>query len=1001
VCDVNAATLAQLVADPTAVGLGRVAMAPSLTPYGEVAAALVGAASPWVRALDGTWQFRLHRSPAEVELDGDWDDIAVPSSWVLPADGGHRRGAPIYLNVRMPFEGQAPFVPADNPTGVYRREFSVPSPWRRRRTLLRVGAANSMGFVWVNGAFVGFGTDSHLSSTYDITPHLRGGSNEVHLVVPRWSAATWVEDQDQWWMPGLHRSVELVSVPAIGLGDVATVPGLAADGTTGTLDLDVGVDAGIVDEPGPLTVEVAVVDVAGRRRRQHATTGRLDVPRWAPRGEGDEHAITYTWPGCRVLGRLDVPGIEAWNHETPRRYRVVVTLRDADGTVLDVRSRWTGFRRIELADRALLVNGLPVVINGVNHHDIDPDRGPATTPADARRDLELMKRHHVNAVRTSHYPKDESFYELCDELGLYVVDEADVETHGRWRATSDDPVYANAFLARGMRMVLRDRSRPCVVAWSLGNESGYGPSHDAMAAWIRRVDPSRVVHYEGGFSRDLDAASPVSDLVCPMYASVDRITEWSRAGTDRRPLILCEYNHAMGQAGGLADYWAVFGSVGGLQGGFVWEWADHGLRRNEPDGSSWIAYGGDFGEASHDGNFVCDGLVSADREPHPLLSELAALTQPVAVEHLGGTRLRVHNRRWFTDLGDLDVRWRLTSNGRRLGTGRLAVPTVEPRQAVDVELPALGSPPLEGDVLELTFAPSRSSRPAWAGAGWVAARCAIDLGGDARPPTVRRATGSIGIGDEGITVEDAAIGWPELSLWRAPTDNDDPPGDWRASTPAARWRADGLDRLVVTDTDVLRRRGAHVRTVRYETGTGRPIVHRQRLEPGEEGAVRVREQIEIDRTVGDLPRVGVRFELPTEFDRLSWLGLGPDDSYPDRRAAAWFGRWRAAVGELAVPFVRPQEYGLHVDTVSFDVASPAMVVRVEGDRPLAFSSLPHSVEELEAATHAHLLPARRATHVHLDIAHRGLGTAACGPDTHRRHLVPGGRYRFAWTLSAH
>ena len=327
----------------------------------------------------------------------------------------------------MPFAGQAPFVPADNPTGVYRRTFSVPAGWRGRRTLLRVGAANSMGFVWVNGEFVGFGTDSHLASTFDITAHVRRRTNSVCVAVPRWSASTWVEDQDQWWMPGLHRSVELVSVPPVALGDTAAVPGLAADDTTGTLDLDVGVDVAPDTGPGPLTVEVAVTDPLQRRRRPLATTGRLDVPRWTPRDGGDEHAIAYTWPGHRVIERLTVPGVEPWSHEHPRRYRVVIVLRDGDGAVLDVRARWTGFRRIERADRALLVNGAPVVINGVNHHDIHPDRGPATTAADTRRDLELMKQHHVNAVRTSHYPKDETFYDLCDELGLYVVDEADIE----------------------------------------------------------------------------------------------------------------------------------------------------------------------------------------------------------------------------------------------------------------------------------------------------------------------------------------------------------------------------------------------------------------------------------------------------------------------------------------------------------------------------------------------------------------------------------------------
>ena len=388
-----------------------------------------------------------------------------------------------------------------------------------------------------------------------------------------------------------------------------------------------------------------MTDPLQRRRRPLATTGRLDVPRWTPRDGGDEHAIAYTWPGHRVIERLAVPGVEPWSHEHPRRYRVVIVLRDGDGAVLDVRARWIGFRRVERADRALLVNGAPVVINGVNHHDIHPDRGPATTAADTRRDLELMKQHHVNAVRTSHYPKDEAFYDLCDELGLYVIDEADIESHGRWRATSDDPSYAASFLTRGMRMVLRDRSRPCVVAWSLGNEAGYGPSHDAMAAWMRRVDPSRPLHYEGGFSLDLDAESPVSDLVCPMYASVERIVAWSAAttrdratadpvrvqprdGPGRRPgrLLGC-VRRGRGPAGrlrvGVGRPRPPPPRVDGLGSGRC------------PEVTSWIAYGGDFGEPEHDGNFVCDGLVSADREPHPLLAELAALTQPVTVEPAG------------------------------------------------------------------------------------------------------------------------------------------------------------------------------------------------------------------------------------------------------------------------------------------------------------------------------------------------------------------------------
>ena len=992
-------------------------MAPALDPFGDVAAAQSGAPSPWVLSLDGRWEFRLVDDPDQVTLAdvgtdrpaGGWGELDVPGAWALQ---GH--GAPAYLNVRMPFEGQAPSVPAANPTGIHRRTFTVPARWRRRRLLLRVGAANSMGFVWVNGTFVGLGTDSHLASTYDISAAVRDGANTVCIVVPQWSASTWVEDQDQWWVAGLHRGVTLVSVPWVSLAGTATVPGLDADGTTGTLDLDIEVDdagRGTIDRAGEdaHTVEVSVHDPSSRRRTPVATTGALAVPVWPQRDPADpdgiaalEHVLTYTWPGHRVLGQLRVPGIVPWTHETPRRYRVVVTLRDATGGVIDVRTRWTGFRRVEVAGRRLLVNGVAVVINGVNHHDVHPDRGPATTPADTRRDLELMKRHHVNAVRTSHYPHDESFYDLCDELGLYVVDEADVESHARWRAVSDDPSYATSFLERGARMVQRDRSHPCVVAWSLGNESGYGPSHDAMAAWIRRVDPSRPTHYEGGFSRDLDAASPVSDIVCPMYASVERIVQWSREGRDeRRPLILCEYNHAMGQAGGLADYWAVFGAEAGLQGGFVWEWADHGLRRTAADGSTWFAYGGDFGEALHDASFVCDGLVSPDRVPHPLLGELAALGEPVVVRAASrGRRLTIENRRWFTGVDDLEARWTCARDGRVVARGRLELPAIGPRSSVDVPNPVGRAAGGDGrHTMTIELVPRRGRAPGWAPPGWVAGTSCVELGGTAATPAPPKRPVAIEAGAEGLAIGAIVVGWPELSLWRAPTDNDDPPGDWRVTTPAAGWRRDGLDHVEVTDVDVRHRGTAWIRTVHRVTATGTPVEHRQRLVVAD-GAARIEERVVIDRRIRDLPRVGVGFALPTSFDGIEWLGLGPGDSYPDRRAAARFGRWTTTVSGQTLPFVVPQEYGLHLDTVWVELRSPDIRVRIHGDRPLAFSALAHSVAELAEARHAHELPAPSATHVHLDVAHRGLGTAACGPDTHPRHLVPGGTYRFAWTLTA-
>ncbi|WP_276967116.1 glycoside hydrolase family 2 TIM barrel-domain containing protein [Desertimonas flava] len=1007
---------------PSTTGVGRLPMAGAADPFDDADEARRGESS-WVRSLDGDWQFREFANPDDIgpaEVGGEsanegepWSVVLVPGAWPLQRDDSRAR--PIYLNVRMPFGGHPPSVPEDNPTGVYRRTFTVAARWRRRRTLLRVGAANSMGFVWVNGRFAGFGTDSHLASTYDVSALLRPGENDVTIVVPRWSAATWIEDQDQWWLPGLHRSVELLSVPRpVSIADAALVPGLAVDGTTGTLDVDIALDvpADTLD-PGEYQVAIVVepLDVRLGARPKRLATTTITVPRWIE-GEPDRHRIAYTWPGHRARGRVEVPGIVAWNHEQPQRYRAIVELRDAAGTVVDVSTKLVGFRRVEIADRRLLINGIAVVINGVNHHDIHPDTGPVVSVDDLRRDLELMKRHHVNAVRTSHYPSREALYDLCDELGLYVVDEANIESHARWRSVAEDPQYAAAMLERGMRMVLRDRSHPCVIAWSLGNESGYGASHDAMAAWIRRVDPSRPTHYEGGFSLDLDAASPASDIVCPMYASVDRIVRWSREGgvggasRDRRPLILCEYNHAMGQAGGLADYWAVFGVEDGLQGGFVWEWADHGLRRRGVDGiTEWFAYGGDFGEIDHDGTFVCDGLVSPDRVPHPLLLELAALTQPVAGERLGDGRLRITNRRWFTDLSDLQARWKLAIDGEKVaGWSALELPPIAPQSSVIIDSPA-PSPGRPGRAtLTVRFAPARGKRPAWASEDWEPALCIVDVPNgepDRRRHQVSRPVVPIDVHDDALGVEGMSVASPSLSLWRPPTDNDDPPGTAWAGSAAARWRAQGLDRMAEPDDEVLTRRGATVsRDRRYRLATGEVVGHRQRIRRLPDGSVQFDERVDIPRSLTDIPRVGILLVLPPDFDHLSWLGRGPGDSYPDRHAATRHGRWTASVGDVQVPFVVPQEYGLHLDTEWFELSTGSLTLRIAGDRPLAFSALPHGPDALTAAGHAHELPPRQATWVHLDVAHRGLGTAACGPDTHDRWKIHGGRYRFTWTLGA-
>lgn len=980
----------RLWATPEVAGIGRVPMRPPLDPLDAGADPTTDATadSPYVRSLDGRWDFQLHANPAAAAAGGEtaaWGRIDVPGSWVLPATAN--RGTPIYTNVIMPFVAEPPAVPDDNPTGVYRRRFRVPRAWRPRRVLLEIGSADSTVEVSVNGEWIGYGTDSRLASTFDITDALQAGDNEVQLVVTAWSAATWVEDQDQWWLPGLHRSVRLVSVPAVSIGDAALVPGLerSDDAWLGTLDVGIEVDWGTAGPDDGWAVTVELDSFAGERL---AETGRLDVPRFQF-GEPLSELISATFfTGSVARARLCVPGVSPWSHESPTLYRATVRLVDPEGRVVDVRVQRVGFRSVEISGRDLLVNGVRVLIAGVNRHEFDPDRGRAVDIDAMRRDLELMKAHHVNAVRTAHYPDHPAFYDLCDELGLYVVDEANLESHGRQASLCLDPRYQLTFVERVMRMVQRDRNHCCVIGWSLGNESGDGPGHAAAAAWVRSVDPSRFLQYEGPFMHDLGAAAPVSDIVCPMYTSVPDLIAWSTAGSDPRPLILCEYSHAMGNAGGLDDYVAAFRAYPGLQGGFIWEWCDHGIRR--PDGD--FAYGGDFGETRHDANFCCDGLVSPDREVHPSLVEHAALFAPMALAPRRGG-VRVINRRSFEPIGGAAARWRLRADGAVVARGKVALPLIPAGSSADVALPAevvaaIDAVDAAAEVhLDLEVAPTIAAQVALRRARSSASR-------PGRPGrTVRLVVGdSVEIAWDGLTV--AA---PELCLWRAPTDNDGLKIGWLEGIGArGAWVRLGLDRLRCESTAVRSGRGSTRESRWVAEGSSDAIVHRQRLRV-DAATVRIDDEVVVPDAFDDLPRVGVRFELPTGFDRLRWFGLGPGDSYPDRRTLP-VGVWDERLDEQRLPYVMPQEFGHHVDTRWFELAAGRRRLHVGAPKPFGFTASRMSAESLTRELHASDLVPDDRVWVHVDGAHRGLGSAACGPEPHDRHRLRPGRYRWSWTM---
>ena len=605
--------------DPEVVSLRRLAMHVPL-PLGDDAR----------KSLDGKWAFELFDSPELVSAAAVTGPtpigtraVAVPGNWTLQDVGD----LPHYTNVQMPFDGPPPRLPDRNPTGVYRRSFTIGRGWKRHRIVLHIGGAESVHAVYLNDQFVGYGTDSRLPSEYDITDALVAGSNHLAIVVMRYSALSYVEDQDQWWMAGLHRSVYIEARTPVHVRDVRC-----------RADLDVASGIGSLE----VTTEVAftAAPVAGHQVRCTllAPNGkRIGSP--TVQAVPHQYAVPYTYRGFVTHHEFSVPRVQAWSAETPARYTVEIELLGPDGGVLERTQQRVGFRHVEIRQRQLLVNGQPVWIFGVNRHDHHPERGKAVTLDDMRADLLTMRAHNITAVRTSHYPNDNAFYDLCDELGFYVIDEANIESHGYNTSLCHDSRWLGAWVARGSRMVERDRNHPSIIVWSLGNESGYGANHDALAGWIRRADPSRPLHYEGAVFHKgwVDGGLAASDLVCPMYPTIDRIREYGESGLGTRPLIMCEYSHAMGNSNGsLADYWSVISTTPGLQGGFIWEWKDHGIRQVLPDGTVRLAYGGQFGDTPNDCNFVADGLVSSYGAPHPAMQELAGD---------GGTRQEGHTGR--------------------------------------------------------------------------------------------------------------------------------------------------------------------------------------------------------------------------------------------------------------------------------------------------------------------------------------------------------------------
>ena len=1025
---------------PDLVEINRLAARAPTVGYDSADAARIGASSKWRASLDGKWNFRLIDSPDRLpphwpeqstSMARAWNPVDVPGCWTRQRVGDW----PHYTNINMPWSGlDAPETPARNPTGLYHRRVEIDESWLERTVVLHLGGFESVAAVWCNGDFIGMGKDSRLPSEFDVTSSLVAGRNSLDVMVIRYSDATWIEDQDHWWHAGLHRSVFLEARAPKRIDDVASTADFDADTGMGALHVDAHVCGA-----GAFGVRATLFD-----GDHEVATARAQVPD-APHGTPLEQlAAAYSYPGR--VGSLDlaVGTVTPWTAEDPRLYRLVVELVDQFDKTLHATAVNVGFRRIEIRDRRLLVNGTPVVLLGVNRHDHHPVTGKVQTVDDLRQDLLSMKRANMNAVRCAHYPNDDRLLDLCDELGMYVVDEANIESHARLRSVADDTRYLGAFLDRVKRMVLRDRNHASVIMWSLGNESGHGAAHDASAAWVRAVDDSRPVHYEGAIQRRFDVntsdesrmlESPrarerlVTDVVCPMYTPIDRIVKWARwaeeTGGDDRPLIMCEYSHAMGNSNGsVADYAQAFFDEPALGGGFIWDWRDQGLREVDERGRVYWAYGGHFGDEPNDANFCINGLVGPDGQPHPGLTEVAWAYRPVSVTSVRGRRVRVTNRRAFASLDDLEATWDLLIDGRSVEHGPLEI-------ELDAGMSKVLSIPTTVDLEKNTDARihvrwrQRSDTP-WADAGHLVSWDEITLrsvdlqtsvpiperisamqgGGVVRAGATTLtwdATGATTCVIDGI---DVGLGHMAPNLWRAPTDNDGVRHGWMSEVSGVRpqWIAWGLDSIDVQLQSIERGEGADGATsisfTRHLVGaqasavaTSLYIIH--------DTSIELHESIDIPDVWADLPRVGTRFEVAPRFDRLSWFGCGPHETYPDRKSSGMTGVWHSRVADQYHPFVVPQEHGAHANTQWFTLTDRhGKGLRVRSLSPMSFSARFEHDATLAAASTIADVEQSDTIEVHVDAATRGLGTAACGPDALPEYLIGPGRYQWSTIFEA-
>lgn len=1003
----------------------------------ESALSMARGSSSLVKLLNGTWKFYYSDSESAASRefysesydDSGWDELAVPSSWQM-----HGYGKPHYTNQAYPFPVDPPRVPSENPTGCYSRTFFVPGDWLDRKLVLRFEGVDSGFHVWINGQEVGYSQGSRLPSEFDITPFIREGRNKIAVRVYQWSDGSYLEDQDMWWLSGIFRDVYLLALPNVHIQDLFVQTKLDENYEHATIEVATAIELGEHVLDSGVQLELQLLD-----------SGNQPV---SIENGGD------VWSGHvnqrLMITEMTVTRPNKWSAEHPYLYKLLVTLKDRHNQVIEVVPVRVGFRSVELKDGLLLVNGAPIKLKGVNRHEHHPDLGRAVPLESMIADVQLMKQHNINAVRTAHYPNDPRFYDLCDEYGLYVIDEADIECHGfvltgNISEISDDPAWKDAYMDRMQRMVRRDKNHPSIIMWSLGNESGYGGNLKAIADWAREYDPTRLTHYEGEcrvILREESFYDPkrepeASDVFTTMYTAIDVLAKLGRRTDLTKPHILCEYAHAMGNGpGSLKEYWETIYQYDRLQGGFVWEWMDHGIRQFTEDGQQYFAYGGDFGDSPNDSNFVIDGLVMSDRTPSPALLEYKKVIEPVKVSavDLREGKISITNHYDFRSLTHLHASWSIMSEGKVIDGGIITNLDVKPRESQVISLP-IDTSKCKGNDGWLNIRFTLASDTAWAKAGFEIAWAQLEL------PVVKSEETNLSFAScQPLKVEDdedrlMIVGedfritmnkhngklqeWiyqgdnlieqgPQFNLWRASIDNDLWAQEhWKEIPSIVEWKEYGLhwmqhrmDRIEHTLSD-----DNNAVEIRVITRVAPPILKwgimvTYTYTVYSSGDLFIEVKGEIQGTPpATFPRIGLKLEIPKTFDEVSWYGCGPGESYADSREANPVGLWMKKADELHTPYVYPQENGNRHDVRWVSFTNPhGQGFVVIGQPKLDFGAGYYTMENLDQAKHTYDLTKQEFITVHLDHRQHGLGSSSCGPDVLDQYKLESGNFEFAMRL---